>query len=181
MKFSSFTFGWAALIIFTCSYGCAAKTQHLTDKYVFVNGYGETISITYSGAVVAGNYYPAKKCSTGSITCIKYGSLFAVMAPLYCDNIDDYKWSGDGVSTFLMAVTPHNPKNVLLSTTYGGWVSFGYDGEGGVTELYYDPSAQIGVKEIWYGTDYTDLKKVVYKKMGARKFMPCAKTKNGKI
>lgn len=166
--------GWSVLVVSACCCGCAAKSLRSLEKHVFVNGYGDSISLTDSCTFVAGKYYLAESCSTEHIRCEKYGSLFAIMVPFLCHDIGDYRWSGNGVDSFLMALTPHDSNDVLLSTTYGGWISFSYEASSGVTELYYDPLAKLGVKENWFWSDSIDLEKIRYKKIGSLKFMPCS-------
>jgi len=176
MKISSIVpnFTILAISVFICA--CSGVRD---GGVIFVNGYGDSISLDEQGAVIDGHYYPSRDCSTESVRCFKYGALFAVVSPFSCGFIDRssdlYEWDGVGVKSFLMAMNPHDPYDVVLSTTYGGWVAFNYVGRNGVVALYHDPGLQLGIKNVWYGRDYIDQKANVYRRVGAQKFMSCSR------
>jgi len=171
MKFVFFVFIEVVLTSLLCS--CSINKAR-SDDYLFINGHGKVISLSDAGAIIDDDYYVATDCSVEGFKCKKYGKLFAIISPEFCDQIEDYEWSGAGVGSFLMAVTPHDSSDALLSTTFGGWVSFGYAGSRGVVALYYDRGQKLGEKEVWYSTDYVDQENTVYKKVGLSNFMPCS-------
>lgn len=158
--------------IFT-SAGCSALPPIEHENHVFKNGYGDEIIITTDGATISGRHYQAKSCSTRDMRCVKFGTSFAIMAPLVCDPSYPYDWRAAGGRSVFMAPTPHNPRRVLLSTTYGGLVAFVYEGQRGVIQLYYDPSINIGEKSVWSKLEYFDPDRVQYTKVGGGSFFSC--------
>lgn len=164
-------FGTAVFFFFIAN-PLSAK-RHEAQKYIFQNAHGDKIIITSMGATINGQFQLAKSCSHAGFNCVKYGETFAIVTPLSCDSIDDYKWSVDGVNSFIIALSPHDPDDVLVSTNYGGLVSFGYRGKGGVSYLFYDPAIRIGVRSDWQEIDHVDLDKVRYKKIHGGTLFPC--------
>jgi hypothetical protein len=146
------------------------------QKYIFQNGRGEKIILTDSGVTIKKQFYQAKSCSRDGFICTKYGSLFALLTPLSCSIIEDYKWHVHGVTSFIIALSPHDPHDVLLSTNFGGHVSFGYTGKGGISYLFYDPKIRIGDRSVWRNIDHVDLEKVRFKKVSGKILFPCSRT-----
>ncbi|WEN14904.1 hypothetical protein PY254_16985 [Rhodanobacter sp. AS-Z3] len=174
-------FSYAAVyaIFSVASFGCSGQTGGSADGHVFKNGYGDEIVITANDVTISGRHYPAKNCSTASMSCVKFGSSFAIIAPLACDQSYPYDWHTKEVHSVFMAPTPHNPYRVLMSTTYGGLVAFIYEGRRGVTQLYYDPSIRIGIKAVWQNLDSFDPARIQYSKVHGGKLFPCQSKKEG--
>lgn len=147
-------------------WGCSTKTDVKDDGVVFRNDQGSEIVLTNQGATVSGKFYPATDCSTEQLRCIKYGTSFAIIAPLSCATKFPYDWRVTGLRSVFIAPTPHNPYRVLMSTTYGGMVAYTYEGQVGVTELYYESSVQLGKKDVWQGLASFNYVNAKYKKIG---------------
>lgn len=163
------------LNVVTCVTGCLMEKPRAENAHFFRNGYGDVIIISTQGAMINGEFYTAEDCSGQGMNCIKYGSLFAIMAPASCPIEAGVEYVGHaaGIHSFIISFTPHDRSNVQLGTDYGDGLSFGYHGNVGVTNLYYDPAVRLGDKKVWLGLDYFDLKKVRYEKIGKEKFLPC--------
>ena len=164
------------LMIYFFVHGCCATMLKNEAVYTFENGYGSTITLSPQGATIDGKLYRSVNCSTTRMKCTKYGALFAIMAPVSCPVKDGAAYAGyvPSVRSFIISFTPHDPSSVQLSTSYGGGLSFGYQGNMGVTNLYYDPSTRLGDKDIWLRLGHIDLKKVRYKKVGSARLFACS-------
>lgn len=173
MKKSIIPIIFVSMCIEAC--GCSAKNTGVVEKMVFRNERGSEIMLTSSGAIISGRFYPAANCSTDRVRCVKYGTSFAIITPLVCTDKYPYEWRVDGLRSVFIAPTPHNPYRVLMSTTYGGMVAFVYDREHGVTQLYYDPSIQVGEKAVWQGLASFDSDTVQYERVGNRHLFACRK------
>ena len=156
--------------------GCSANESRIESDHLFNNGYGNIISISPRGTIINKVLYRAYDCSTRIMRCVKYGSLFAIVVPFSCPVKDATAYLGyaAGIHSFIISFTPHDRSSIQLSTSYGDGLSFGYQGDKGVTNLYYDPTVRLGNKDIWLGLEYVDLKKVRYTEVSKTGLFPCS-------
>lgn len=142
-------------------------------RATFKNRYGSEITISGNGATIAGKFYAARDCSTKAVRCTKYGKSFAILVPRTCSTQFPYAWEAVGVRSVFLAPTPHNPYRALLSTTFGGLVAFIYDNKDGVTQLYFDPSRDIGTRSVWHNLDSFDPYRIQFSKVSGDGFFSC--------
>lgn len=152
--------------------GCASNVSHL-EFVRFKNPDGDVISLTRDVAIIRGQSYRGRDCSTEFMFCVDYSGFFSIISPRKCQDIDGPPWRvGELLATALGL--DHHRSRTMYGVNRGEMVAYTYSwGGNGVMGLVFDSTHKVANYKVLDAMGYRD-SSIFYEKTSEAEFLPCS-------
>ena len=165
-----------ALCLWITLAGCASNAG-FSEFARFKNPNGEVISLARDVAIIRGQTYQGRDCSSESMYCVDYSGYFSIISPKKCMDIDKSPWR---VGRFLASALglDYHTSTTMYGVNRGEMVAYTYSWDGGgVVGLVFDSTHKVANDKALDAMGYRD-PSIFYEKTSEADFFPCSNQKD---